>query len=326
MSGSSGSRQTRETRVSPIWQGQKLAGTVANREEGVDSETTIETNTDTNTNNKPSTPDFHERLSPRDWDILGTLRTHRLASTDQLRRLHFTDTFGSKAAATRATQRVLLRLEGHRLIARLQRRIGGHRRGSAGTVWQLTSLSDRLLGLQSGETRPRRYIEPSPAFARHTLGVTELAVQLRETARASHLDIIELQSEPASWRHFVGVGGAREILKPDLFVVKASGEYEDVWALEYDLATEHAPAVVRKAGIYERYAATGAEQAAHGVFPAVLWIVPNTARRVGLERALAKARGITTHIHRVITVDQFASTVLAGGEPATNDNPEGRNP
>lgn len=64
------------------------------------------------------------------------------------------------------------------LIARLGRRIGGVRAGSSGITWQLASTGERLLRRLHGETKRRRYVEPSAAFVKHTLAVAELAIQL----------------------------------------------------------------------------------------------------------------------------------------------------
>ena len=83
-----------------------------------------------------------------------------------------------------------------------------------------------------------------------------------------------------------------EWLKPDLSFVTASGDYEDHWFIEADLATEHPPVVVRKAKVYQRYAATGAHQARYGLFPAVTWVVPDKARQRALQAALAADRAI----------------------------------
>lgn len=254
-----------------------------------------------------------DRLVDRDLAILETLRSHRLASTGQLQRLHFAGPFASQVAATRSTIRVLNRLEGHGLIARLERRIGGARKGSASLVWQLGAAGERLLATLHGDKR-RRYLEPGGAFVKHTLAVTELAVVLGEAVAAGELDQAHLTSEPRNWQAFVGRHGSKEILKPDLTVITTAGDYEDHWYLERDLGSEHPPVVAKQAKVYERYLQTGHRQAAHGVFPAVLWVVNDDARQVALERALRRTPSLTSGVHRVITSEQFLPTVLAGND------------
>jgi hypothetical protein len=264
--------------------------------------------------NRRTWSDLVDELSDRDLAILATLRAHRIASTAQLRRLHFVEPFASPAAATRSTQRVLLRLEGHGLIARLTRRIGGVRKGSASIAWHLAAAGERLLARTEGG-KPRKWVEPSTAFAAHSLAVTELAVRLREAVRAGDLESASIEAEPKNWRSFLGQHGRREILKPDLTAVTVTGEFEDHWYLERDMGTEHPPVVARKALVYERYAATGEHQAAHGVLPVVLWVVPSQSRAVALERALRRTPRLTPGSHRVTTLDGFLPTVLAGSEP-----------
>lgn len=259
-----------------------------------------------------------ERLTERDVALLRTLRAHRLATTTQLQRWHFrsdgSGAFEERRTALRVAQRVLLRLERHGLIARLYQRIGGVRRGSDSTVWQLGATGDRLLSVLDGDKR-RRYTEPRQAFIAHTIAVTELAVQLAEARHRGQLDQAEVSGEPSNWRRFVGLHGRIEILKPDLHAITAFGDYEDHWLLERDLASEHPSVVVRKAHIYERYSATAAYQARHEVFPVVLWVVPNEARKHALERALRTSKGLSPTVHRVVTEQNFLSTVLAGSAP-----------
>ncbi|WP_255784540.1 replication-relaxation family protein [Mycobacteroides abscessus] len=274
-----------------------------------------------------------QQLTDRDIAILHTLRAHRLATTAQLQRWHFASgthgAFEDRSTALRVTQRVLRRLEAHHLIARLTQRIGGVRRGSDSTAWQLAATGDKLLSVQGGERR-RRYVEPRQAFIAHTVAVTELAVRLIEAHHDGRLEQLTLVGEPTNWRRFIGLHGRSEMLKPDLHAITAFGDYEDHWLLERDLATEHPSVVVRKAHIYERYAATGRYQDQHDVFPAVLWVVPDQARQHALQRALRATRGLSPDVHRVVTEADFVATVLAGNAapPTTHYSPrtEGEHP
>lgn len=257
-----------------------------------------------------------QRLSDRDVAILESVRTHRLLSTALIRRLHFGDGHATLTAAAGATMRVLTRLElDHHLITRLERRIGGVRKGSSGITWHLGATGERLLRTMHGETRRRRYQEPTPDFVDHTLAKAELAVRLTELDRAGQIELVDLGTEPANWRSFVGPHGARDWLKPDLHVVTASGDYEDHWFLEADLSSEHPPVVVRKAKVYQRYAATGVYQARHGLFPAVAWVVPNTARQTALQKAFTADKTIQGSLFQIITIDQFEQLITSGAAP-----------
>jgi hypothetical protein len=261
-------------------------------------------------------------LSERDLAVLDSLRELRLLTTELLRRLHFTHqqptfegkTHATQSAAAVAAMRVLSRLEAHGLVARLRRRIGGVRAGSSGIVWQLGATGERLLRVLHGEEKRRRYIEPSALFVDHTLAVAELAIQLRELDRRDELELVALEAEPACWRSFLAPHGGRSWLKPDLFAITASGEYEDHWFIEVDRATEHPGVVVRKAAVYQRYAATGAHQAEYGLFPAVLWVVPDERRQRALTSALGAERGIQSGLFRVVTEQQFQAAIIGKGD------------
>jgi hypothetical protein len=263
------------------------------------------------------------RLSERDVAVLESLHAHRLLLTGHLRRLHFAYGHATVAAAAGATMRVLTRLESHGLATRLTRRIGGVRSGSSGIVWQLGATGERLLRTMHGAKHRRRYVEPSPAFTAHTVAVAELAVRLRELHDRRVVELVTVETEPTCWRSFVGPQGAVEWLKPDLFAITASGDYEDHWFFEADLATEHPPVIVRKAKVYQRYAAAGSHQARHGLFPAVLWIVPDTARRDALQAALSADRTIQPGLFRVVTSAEFQQAITSGGPdpPTQADQP-----
>ncbi|MDT0309662.1 replication-relaxation family protein [Streptomyces sp. DSM 44917] len=249
------------------------------------------------------------RLSDRDMAVLESIRSYRLLSTDLIRRLHFAQGHATIGAASGATMRVLGRLESHGLVARLTRRIGGVRRGSSGIVWQLGATGERLLRTVHGEKRRRRYVEPSADFILHTLAVAQHAIRLHEVAGRGAIELVSVETEPSCWRSFVSPHGTLEWLKPDLAVVTASGDFEDHWFLEIDRATEHPPVVVRKAKTYLRYAATGAHQARHGLFPAVAWVVPDAARQKALEAALSADSSVQPGVFQVVTSDAFEALI-----------------
>lgn len=249
-------------------------------------------------------------LTARDLAILDDLEQLRLLTSRSIQQLHFPVGDAAHATivgATRATMRVLKRLLDARLISHLNRRVGGARRGSQGFIWQLTSLGDRIQRARRGEKGRRRYTEPSTQFVDHTLAVTALATTLRVLDRERRLELLQLETEPGCWREFTGPHGAVQTLKPDLYAVTATGAWEDSWFIEADRDTEHVPVVLAKCRAYARYAATGIEQQATGVFPVVLWVVPDAARQTQLIRAIRADTTLPGDLFRVITTEQFAA-------------------
>ncbi|KUO18823.1 hypothetical protein AQJ91_23465 [Streptomyces dysideae] len=223
-------------------------------------------------------------------------------------------------AAAVATIRVLTRMESRRLITRLHRRIGGVRAGSSGITWQLGASGERLLRARHGDAARRRYSEPSPSFIAHTLASADLAIRLYELARRGAVELLRLEAEPECWRTFLSAHGARAWLKPDLFAITAGGDYEHHWFIEADNATEHAPVIVRKALQYQQYAATGIHQQEHGLFPAVVWVVPDAKRRTAIRAALFTEprlrEQVAAGVFRVVTTGEFPSLIAGGfGEP-----------
>jgi len=243
------------------------------------------------------------QLSPRDLAVLESARRCRLATGDQLRRLHFRD-HATPETGARVARRVLNRLSGHGLLARLERRIGGIRAGSAGHVYALSPLGHRVLG---SDIR-KRMNEPSFAFVKHTLAITDLSTTLIELAANDRIDLLELQPEPKAWRtHQAGLIEA--ILKPDLFVQVADDKYELSWFIEIDCDTESRPTIQRKYHTYAEYRRTGIEQERHGVFPLALWVAPDERRATQLQQAIDSDRRIDPDLF-VVTTSSMALAVI----------------
>jgi hypothetical protein len=236
-----------------------------------------------------------QQVVDRDHEVLSSLERFRLLDTKQIQRLHFIDHL-SELAAARACNRALLRLRDLGLVAALERRVGGARKGSASYIWQLAATGERLLRLTRGQAHRRRFMEPGATFVNHTLAVNEVAVSLLEADRTRPGFIVdELTTEPRNWRSFLGPSGETRWLKPDLTVVtvltEENDEFEEHAFLELDLGTEHLPRIRNKCQIYAAYAATGAYQADHGLFPAVIWISPDKRRRAALAATISGLDG-----------------------------------
>ncbi len=274
-----------------------------------------------------------DHLIERDYQLLHDVDVYRLLTSRQIQRLSFDPHHPTPLASARACNRALARLRHLGVINALQRRIGGARAGSAGYVWHIAAAGERVLrSLDPNPTKGRRnYREPSRHFVDHTLAVAQLALQVIEADRAGQLKITDLQTEPASWQTSLSPHGTTLTLKPDLRLVTTNGDYEDHWFLEADLATEHLPVIVRQCTAYQTYRETGRYQTSHGLFPAVVWIVPTEHRRVSVSaRILAEAQ-LDVELFTVITADQLPSLLLAGAKdfntsPQASDRPEGEAP
>lgn len=254
------------------------------------------------------------RLSGRDREILITVQRYRYLLTGQIQRLHFIES-ATPTAAHRAATRALRRLKDLGLLAHLARRIGGVRAGSGGLVWHLTHAGERLLYLENHTLTPtKRFSEPSPYFLAHTLAVTEIAVQLTELCRKHRtLKLTTLQPEPECWRTFSECG-AIQPLKPDLFAVTVSGQYEDRWFVEVDLDTESPNKIISKCERYHKYYRSGLEQRESGVFPLTVWIVPSQKRKEKLIQHIRKAFDKQPRLFAVITAEEWEALVYQGGE------------
>lgn len=255
------------------------------------------------------------RLTPTEQGLVETLDRVRLATGSQLARLHFTGTGNSQTVARRS-RRTLTRLVGLRVLARLDRRIGGVRAGSAGYVYALDVAGQRLASAcgPAGGARIRRPWTPAGSFVAHTLAVTELYVRLREAERDGVLEMLAFDAEPAAWRFFTGLGGSRVWLKPDAFVRMAAGEFEHVSFVEVDRATQSAPALARKLTVYRRYHATGREEVRFGLFPQVVLLVPGDARKEVAVDVCAAQPPDSWPLWRVAPYDD-ALMALTGGQP-----------
>ncbi|HEX4401717.1 MAG TPA: replication-relaxation family protein [Galbitalea sp.] len=258
---------------------------------------------------------LRELVTPRDIAILESLAAHRLLATGQVYELHFWS-HASYTSGIRACTRVLTRLEHSRFVRRLDRTIGGMGGGSTANIWAIDVAGDRLLrAALDPEQRTRlRVFEPSRAFLDHTLAVADAHIALLRAARAGVFEILDVQTEPGNWRSYPNELGSTVQVKPDLAVVSASEDYEDHWFLEMDRGTESIPTLIGKCQLYERYRASGIEQANVGIFPHVIWLLPTEHRAELLRMAIAKQAGLDPRLFITITTDQLVALVSAGNE------------
>lgn len=216
--------------------------------------------------------DLAANLPSRDLDVLRDIEARRYVTSGQVQRLRF-----GSASAQRIANRVLNRLKYHGLVTALPRRIGGVRGGSGDIVWALTPAGFRLLHLDDVNQPRRKWFAPSRRFEEHTIAIAELDVQLRGIAGVT---VTAAQFEPACWRDY----GNGHKLKPDLYAVTESGEYQDCWLFEVDSGVEMPSQVMKKCMEYQDYYHSGMEQRATGIFPRVVWLVPDSKRKETIQR------------------------------------------
>ncbi len=220
------------------------------------------------------------RLTDHDRAVLHSVSDLGFASGDQLARMHFADRDDADGQA-RAARRALVRLTRLDCLARLPRRVGGERSGSAGFVYRLGLAGQRLAVLHGWqpERRVRRSHVPGTFFLNHSLAVAELFTLLIEGDRSRRFELLELSAEPACHRRYGGIGSLRQAtLKPDCHVRLGVGDYEDSYFVEVDMGSEGSHTLNRKLGEYVAYRASGVEQEVRGVFPRVLWLAPDEQR------------------------------------------------
>ena len=227
------------------------------------------------------------------FSIVRHVAQFRFMTGQQIEQLHFPwSDHESTASAARATRRTLAVLARERVLLRLQRRVGGARAGSGSFIYALGPVGHRLLALDG--PRPR-YREPSTTFIDHTLGIAQLFIDLSVAEREGVFEVLDCQSEPVCWRQF-SWRGSPATLRPDLYVALGVDEFEHRWFCEIDNGTEHLPAFIKKCRQYEAYYQSGKEQAAHGVFPRVCWLVLDERRERTLRRAIKSEARLTPQL------------------------------
>jgi protein involved in plasmid replication-relaxation len=249
-------------------------------------------------------------FSGRDRAILETVAA-RLISGRQLERLFFSGGQNPVSNA-RLARRTFARLVERGVLGRLERRIGGVRAGAAGQVFFVTGRGQRCLAYWQGHglIRPRSAHEPTAAFARHALAISECYVRLVEADRLGVVELLDFESEPGCWHSFTGAGGARQWVKPDALVRLAAGEFEARSWLEVDLGTEGRGALLRKARAYLACYRSGTTGEG---FPKVVWLVTN-ARRTELLVSVCSSLPADAWKLFAVTTPERLLAVLAGGE------------
>ena len=246
-------------------------------------------------------------LTERDRAVVAMLATVKLANGNQLRRATMAD---NSPAAERAARRQLARLVRWRVVARLERRQGGLGRGSDAWTYALDSNGRRLVG---DSRRARRPHLPRPAMWAHALAGAEVFTRLVEATRGTDRTVEVWQGEPACWRTYSDAYGEKIIVKPDAYVAVTGPGYEDASFVEIDTGSQSRAVIRAKLTAYQRYAATGQEQAARGgVFPLTVFVTTTSERESLLVDVIGE---LPAEALRLFAVGQVADAaqLLTGG-------------
>lgn len=264
-------------------------------------------------------------LTPRDRVLLDCLAIVGVATTEQIARIccaGFTaDT------ALRLARRSLQRLRRDGLVRRFDDRAWDRKVGAPGYVHALTTAGLKLIGGTHGVgLRHRTSWQPSYPFLTHRLAITELYVRLAEQERAGGPRMHEFAAEANAWRSYLGPSGERLVLRPDALVRLVWGELEVSHFVEVDKGTETRPATIAdKCQAYRRYELSGVETRRHGVFPGVMFIVPDAKRAQAIGAVLVRQPADAQDLFMVATEDE-ALVALAPPQTGGNALPPGKPP
>ena len=83
----------------------------------------------------------------------------------------------------------------------------------------------------------------------------------------------------------------------------ATGDYEDHWFIEIDRGTESLPTVLKQVRASTSATAAPAPNSSDvGVFPLVVWVVPDQTRHAKIATAIHAARQLDRSLFRVTTL------------------------
>jgi hypothetical protein len=236
----------------------------------------------------------------RDRAIVETVARLTLVSGRQLTDLLFSDVphLGTR---TRRAGRVLGRLVEQRVLDHLERRRGGFGGGSSAWVYALGPAGRRVVAYWAGEGLPRSRSahEPGAMWTAHTLAISDLYIRLRQAERVGRGELLAFDVEPACWRRYSRLGGTAGVLKPDVYVEVGAGDWIDSFFIEQDMGSEHRGQLTRQHHAYAEHFRAGVEQAKTGIYPGVLWVVPD-AKRASLLADIH--RGLPEQTRRLFTV------------------------
>jgi hypothetical protein len=240
-----------------------------------------------------------EHLTPRDRQIALDCFEHRVLTTGQLERLHF--------SAPRAGRRRLLALYELRVLDRFRPRLALGQ-GSAPYHWVLDDAGAHIVAAQLGV--PRQELRHSHAAAlgladstklAHHVEVNECFTRLAQDAARAGGTLSEWYGERTTCDLLAGIA------VPDGYGVLCLPDREPIHLLvELDRATEPRERLAAKAAAYARALPRSTLAALH---PIVLLLVPTPARAAAAQRVIL-AGTLTPAVWSVTSPDSPLEIVL----------------
>lgn len=225
------------------------------------------------------------QLTPIHRAIIETLSIVRVASSNQLERLHFIS--GNSGTRRRMCNYALRRMADLGLLVRWRRPNGGIGGGSESFCYALDRPGQLIARPESARrSKHWQYPYPDVTYLPHRLAVTEVYVVAHE-ATAHGFTLKKYEGEPVCWRQLAWY--TSRTVRPDAYLSLSDGGQTYHWFIEVDMGTEWPKRINEKLNIYYRYYHSGNEQyKLKGVFPKVLFLVPDLARKRQIEAVVSR--------------------------------------
>lgn len=229
---------------------------------------------------------IRQQLSPTALAIIETLALVRVATSQQIERLHFTS--GTQLSRVRMRNIALRKLKDLGIVARWRLPNGGLGGGSDPYYYAL----DRAGQMIARPNKANYWREPYPeaSFLKHRLAVTELYVTCREQSDSGWTPTLEkFQFEPTCWRRVPTPFARDRTLRPDAFLVIAKDGKHRPRFIEVDMGTERLERIGEKVKLYVDYSALGKEHEKYnGIFPRVVFLLLDENRKRLMETCIRK--------------------------------------
>lgn len=127
----------------------------------------------------------------------------------------------------------------------------------------------------------------------------ELIAELEHICGPSKdLTLVSVETKPLFWIIFRDEDGLN-ILQPDLYVATSYIDYIDHWFIEIDQGNESESDVIEKCLDYLKYFQTAVWEEESDLFPVVVWLAKDEARKEQFRRAITE--GLPPH-HKTFLV------------------------
>ena len=219
---------------------------------------------------------LEQQLTPKHRYIIEILSVVRAATGKQLERLHFSTP--NRATRIRMCNYTLKRMTDLKVLVREREPSGGLGGGSDPYYYAL-DRPGQVIAWPDKTSRGKYWQDPypDPTYLRHRLGITEVFVAANEAIKDGFV-LRTYQPEPQCWRHLPME--LRRRVRPDAYLALSDGQRLHHWFIEVDMGSEWPKRINEKLNTYYRYYQSGYEQHdLKGVFPLVLWLVPDRKRQ-----------------------------------------------